>query len=91
MYRLASCILLEHDLTLLVVAIVICAAGSLITVRLLQRTFSSSSTARIGWIVVGAIVAGSTVGAWVAAPVSVVREELETGGGCRRQKIGAIK
>ena len=61
MYRLASCILLEHDLTLLVVAIVICAAGSLITVRLLQRTFSSSSTARIGWIVVGAIVAGSTV------------------------------
>ncbi|WP_075222864.1 putative bifunctional diguanylate cyclase/phosphodiesterase [Acuticoccus yangtzensis] len=62
MYTLASCILMEHDLWLVAVAVAVCAAGAALSVRLLQRTFASPGLSRFAWVIVGAIVSGST--AW---------------------------
>ncbi|WP_226576293.1 bifunctional diguanylate cyclase/phosphodiesterase [Acuticoccus sediminis] len=61
MLNLPSCIAFGHDLVLVGLAVVICAIGSVITARLLRRTMESVGRARIAWISIGAIAAGSTI------------------------------
>ena len=61
MLSLASCVAFGHNLLLVALAVAICAVGSIITARLLQRTMDSGGRPRVAWIFIGSIAAGSTI------------------------------
>lgn len=55
---LSTCLVLEHQLTLLVLAAVVCACGAFVTMTLFSRSRSFEGMARIGWLFLAAISAG---------------------------------
>jgi diguanylate cyclase len=61
MLRLISCIGVDHDWPQLMVAIAICAIGSLLTVRLLSRTGQARGWQKANWIFLSGFVGGATI------------------------------
>ena len=59
--RVISCIVTEHNLWLVLLAAVVCIAGSFVTMRLLQRAMRTEGAQRWGWIFQTASAAGSSV------------------------------
>ncbi len=55
---LSTCLVLEHQLTLLVLAAVVCACGAFVTMTLFARSRFFEGMARIGWLFLAAISAG---------------------------------
>lgn len=61
MMRVALCITQEHDLRLVVLALLICLIGSAATVQLFNRVKASAGYSRLGWIVLTAVGTGTMV------------------------------
>jgi diguanylate cyclase len=59
--RVISCIVTEHNLWLVLLAAIVCIAGSFVTMRLLQRAMRTEGVQRWGWIFQTASAAGSSV------------------------------
>ncbi|EZP53683.1 MULTISPECIES: putative bifunctional diguanylate cyclase/phosphodiesterase [Sphingomonas] len=61
MIRVALCIGQEHDLRLVLLALLICVIGSAATVQLFHRITASVGYSRFGWIVLAAVGTGTMV------------------------------
>ncbi len=61
MMTVLNCIVVEHNLWLVLMAAVICAAGSWAMVRLFQRAADSRSTERYAWVVLTAFITGASI------------------------------
>ncbi len=61
MMRVALCITQEHDLRLVVLALLICLIGSAATVQLFNRVKASAGYSCLGWIVLTAVGTGTMV------------------------------
>ncbi|WP_416355375.1 EAL domain-containing protein [Aureimonas phyllosphaerae] len=61
MMTVLNCIVVEHDLWLVLMAAVICAAGSWAMVRLFLRAAASRSTERCAWLVLTAFITGASI------------------------------
>src|SRR4029077_18681656 len=59
--RVISCIVTEHDLWLVLLAAIVCIAGSFVTMRLFERALRTQGAQRAGWIFQNASAAGSSV------------------------------
>ncbi|PVX82678.1 putative bifunctional diguanylate cyclase/phosphodiesterase [Paraburkholderia unamae] len=56
-----GCIIYRHNLWLVVVALLICGAGSWVTARLVLRAFATRSLQRFGWSFIAAVVAAADI------------------------------
>jgi len=61
MYTVLGCIAFEHDLILVAIAALVCCAGSWATVRLFRRAAATTAAERLAWLVLSAVVAGSSI------------------------------
>ncbi|MBU6371216.1 MAG: EAL domain-containing protein [Alphaproteobacteria bacterium] len=68
--RVLTCLTEDHDLSLVVLAALICALGAAFLVRLSQRARTTEGALRGIWTLLGAIVGGSTV--WVTHFVAML-------------------
>jgi diguanylate cyclase len=59
--RVISCIVTEHDLWLVLLAAIVCIAGSFVTMRLFERALRTEGAQRSGWLFQTASAAGSSV------------------------------
>ena len=59
--RVISCIITEHNLWLVLLAAIVCIAGSFVTMRLFERALRTDGAQRTGWIFQSASAAGSSV------------------------------
>jgi len=59
--RIISCIVTDHNLWLVLLAAIVCVAGSFVTMRLLERALRTEGAQRSGWIFQTASAAGSSV------------------------------
>jgi diguanylate cyclase (GGDEF)-like protein len=59
--RVLSCLVLEHNLWLVLLASAVCIAGSFVTMRLFERALRTEGAQRSGWIFQSASAAGSSV------------------------------
>ncbi len=61
MMRVALCIAQEHDLRLIVLALLVCLIGSSATIQLFGRIESAGGKSRLGWITLAAVSTGTMV------------------------------
>lgn len=61
MNRLATCIVDEHNHALLVVAVLVCVCGALVSANMLARTGDKRGAVRLAWVGIGGVIAGSTI------------------------------
>lgn len=61
MIDVVSCLTLEHDLRLVLLAAIICVGGSLTVVQLIRRAFQTGGMAKFAAIMVASIALGTTV------------------------------
>ncbi|WP_277968054.1 putative bifunctional diguanylate cyclase/phosphodiesterase [Sphingomonas echinoides] len=61
MMEVAACIVQEHDLRLVIIAIVVALVGSAATVQLFGRILASQGKSRLGWIVLSSVGTGTMV------------------------------
>ena len=56
-----GCIVYKHNLWLVLVALIICGAGSWVTARLVLRAFTTRSLQRVGWSFIASVVAAADI------------------------------
>ncbi|MFT9092010.1 MAG: EAL domain-containing protein [Gluconacetobacter sp.] len=61
MSSLFACILLEHDLRIVLVAAFLCGVGAWVTARLCRRAMQTNGSQRIGWYVLTALATGVAI------------------------------
>lgn len=61
MMRVLSCLTQQHDLRLVLLAVLICVIGSAATVQLFHRVRAAAGLSRTGWIVLAAVATGTMV------------------------------
>lgn len=61
MMEVASCIVHEHDLKLVALAVLVCIIGSAATIQLFGRILASRGRSRGGWIILSAVGTGTMV------------------------------
>ncbi|WP_258600870.1 putative bifunctional diguanylate cyclase/phosphodiesterase [Mesorhizobium sp. AR10] len=61
MMRVISCVAMEHNLWLVLVAALVCSAGSWATIRLFLRAHEVTGLQQIGWHFLTAVCAGSSI------------------------------
>lgn len=61
MLTVLGCITHEHDLSLVILAALVCGSGSWATIRLFRRAIATTSTERLAWLVLTAMVAGAAI------------------------------
>jgi diguanylate cyclase (GGDEF)-like protein/PAS domain S-box-containing protein len=59
--RLLTCLVIEHDPWLVILAAAICLLGAWVSVRLCRRACTSFGHAHLGWVFLGAVAAGAGV------------------------------
>lgn len=59
--RILTCLASEHNLGLVLVAAIVCALGSWISIRLYQRIRSTSVGLSFAWVFLGAVSVGATI------------------------------
>ena len=59
--RVISCVTMEHNLWLVLVAALVCSAGSWATIRLFLRAHEATGLQQIGWHFLTAVSAGSSI------------------------------
>jgi diguanylate cyclase len=74
--RVISCIVTEHNLWLVLLAAIVCTAGSFVTMQLLERALRTEGAQRSGWIFQTAAAAGSSV--WCTHFVAILAYEPGT-------------
>lgn len=73
--RILSCIATEHNLLLVALAAVICTLGAWTAIRLFRRARTRDGSARLPWILFGAVAAGSSV--WCTHFVAMLAFEAQ--------------
>jgi diguanylate cyclase (GGDEF)-like protein len=76
MITILDCLIYEHDLRLVVVAALICVAGSWTAVRLYRRGKDGEGAERFGWLFLGATAAGSSI--WCTHFIAMLAYEAPT-------------
>lgn len=61
MLRVVACLANEHDLSFVVVAAIVCIAGSVMTMRLFDRAKRFSASNRAIWVVLSGVAGGSAI------------------------------
>ncbi|MFB9948078.1 putative bifunctional diguanylate cyclase/phosphodiesterase [Rhizobium puerariae] len=61
MFRVLSCVFIEHDLRYIIGAVFICAAGSFLTVRLFSRVRRGRGLEKGIWLFLAGFIGGSTI------------------------------
>lgn len=61
MTAILACITVDHDLSLVALAALVCALGSWVTVRLFVRARAAEGLPRLGWLFMDAVATGSSV------------------------------
>ncbi|THV24696.1 putative bifunctional diguanylate cyclase/phosphodiesterase [Peteryoungia ipomoeae] len=61
MYSVISCIAVDHDPVLLIVAVLVCVLGSHLTMRLFGRVRNTVQAQRVTWIVLTSFIGGATI------------------------------
>lgn len=61
MYSVISCIAVDHDPVLLIVAVLVCVLGSHLTIRLFGRVRNTAQAQRATWIVLTSFIGGATI------------------------------
>jgi len=61
MMRVISCVAMEHNLWLVLVAALVCSAGSWATIRLFLRAHEATGLQQVGWHFLTAVCAGSSI------------------------------
>ncbi len=61
MMTVFGCIVDSHDLVLVIVAALVCGAGSWATIRLFQRAIATTAAEKLAWLVLTAVVAGAAI------------------------------
>lgn len=61
MMTVLGCITHQHDHWLVIVAALVCGAGSWATIRLFRRAIATTSTEKLAWLVLTALVAGAAI------------------------------
>ena len=61
MMRVISCVTVEHNLWLVLVAALVCSAGSWATIRLFLRAHEAKDLQQVGWHFLTAVCAGSSI------------------------------
>ncbi|OYR07882.1 bifunctional diguanylate cyclase/phosphodiesterase [Brucella grignonensis] len=61
MMTVFGCITYEHDLSLVIIAALVCGAGSWAAIRLFRRAVATTSTEKLAWLVLTALVAGAAI------------------------------
>ncbi|TPW28377.1 putative bifunctional diguanylate cyclase/phosphodiesterase [Pararhizobium mangrovi] len=61
MSRILDCIFLKHDLSILLLAVVICNVGAMVTVRLYRRAVETDGFSRTGWHFLAAVCGGAAI------------------------------
>jgi diguanylate cyclase (GGDEF)-like protein/PAS domain S-box-containing protein len=79
MYRVLTCLTVEHDLRLVALAGVICLLASAVTVSLFDRARASQGRARAAWIALDATVSGC--GIWATHFIAMLAYDPGTGAG----------
>ncbi|MGO4837653.1 MHYT domain-containing protein, partial [Rhizobiaceae sp. 2RAB30] len=69
MFRVVSCLAYEHDYSFVLVALIVCIAGSAMTVQLYQRARHLSGNERARWIVLSGAAGGMAI--WTTHFVSM--------------------
>jgi diguanylate cyclase (GGDEF)-like protein len=77
MITIVDCLFNQHDLRLVVVAALICLAGSWTAIRLYRRGKAGEGTERFGWHFLGATAAGSSI--WCTHFIAMLAYEAPTG------------
>jgi diguanylate cyclase len=74
--RVLSCIAIDHNLKLVLLAALVCVIGCLVSVRLLERARRTEGMQRLGWVLQTALVAGSSV--WCTHFVAILAYDPHT-------------
>ena len=61
MYKVLSCIAVDHDFTYLLLATLVCLCGSVLTVRLFSRVRLTGGIQKINWLFLSGFIGGSTI------------------------------
>src|SRR5688572_23022493 len=61
MLKVVSCLVYEHDHTFVMVAAVVCVAGAIMTIQLVDRALRLSSSVRLSWIMLSGMAGGSAI------------------------------
>lgn len=72
--RVLSCIFVEHNLWLVLLAAIVCVMGCSVTLNLFQRALRSEGLQRLGWNFQAAVAAGSSV--WCTHFVAMLAYEV---------------
>jgi diguanylate cyclase (GGDEF)-like protein len=76
MMRVLSCVLVEHDLRLVLIAAIVCVAGSWTTIRLFLRANATTGLQNVGWHFLTAVAAGSSI--WCTHFIAIIAYDPET-------------
>jgi diguanylate cyclase (GGDEF)-like protein/PAS domain S-box-containing protein len=79
MYRVLTCLFVEHDLRLVALAGAICLLSSAVAISLFNRARASQGRARAAWIALDAVVSGC--GIWATHFIAMLAYDGGTGGG----------
>jgi diguanylate cyclase (GGDEF)-like protein len=61
MLAVARCIAVDHDLSMIALALLVCALGTAVVIQMFERARSSKAMNSMGWIFLTAVTAGATV------------------------------
>jgi len=59
--RVVNCLIYDHNLLLVLLAALMCTAGSFVTVKLAARTLNETGPARLHWTLLSAVTAGAAI------------------------------
>src|ERR1700759_595686 len=79
MYRVLSCLFVEHDLRLVALAGAVCLLASAVAISLFNRARASQGRARAIWIALDAVVSGC--GIWAPHFIAMLAYDPGTGAG----------
>ena len=75
MIDVVRCITVEHDLWLVLLAVLICSVGAFVVAHMFEQARTSSSLQRFGWIFLTAVAAGATI--WCTHFVAMIAYEVD--------------
>ena len=79
MYRVLTCLFVEHDLRLVALAGAVCLLASAVAISLFNRARASQGRARAAWIALDAVVSGC--GIWATHFIAMLAYDPGTGAG----------
>ena len=73
MFQVYNCLTQQHDWRLVIIAAIVCAVASIVTIQLLHRAFVAKAKKRVMWIVTAGVVAAC--GIWTTHFIAMLAYE----------------